>query len=182
MKVEHVVIGDVQEVMLIKGIFASTVLLGGVVNGISVVEVMVVEPSVHELQGTVTVVKCVYVLQVEVMVVIPPIPQEAHGTTMVVSNGVVGMGVTLLDELDDEDDVDSGATGVLPEELVVVVSGVIVEVTGTVIVTGVVEMVDIVVMVLIAVTVLTAGVLVVVTTEPSLLVDVIVLGAALVEL
>jgi len=61
MKVEQVVIGDVQEVVLVDGIFASTVTLllvtGGVVSGIVLVEVIVVEPSVHELQGTVMVVK-----------------------------------------------------------------------------------------------------------------------------
>lgn len=144
----------------------------------------------------------------DVTVVIPA-AQVVHGTTTVVSNGVDGMvlvtdGVVLLDgELEDENDVDSAATNVLLEELEVVVSAATVEVTGTVVVMRVEEivvfmlavttllvvmvhgevmvMVDIVVMVLIVVTVLTAGVLVVVTTEPLLSVEVIVVGATVAE-
>lgn len=61
MNVEQVVIDDAQEIVLVDGVFASTVLLllvgRGVVSGIVLVEVIVVTPLLHELQGTVTVVR-----------------------------------------------------------------------------------------------------------------------------
>lgn len=176
MKAEHVVIGEVQDDVVGGGVTASTVLLvGGLVNGIVLVEVIVVEPSLHWEQGCVTVCTWVYVLQVDVTVVMPP-TQVVHATVCVVTNGAVGVGA-VIDGVPLE--IWSAATGVLLE--------VTVEVTGTVLVTWVVEsvvfmlvvvtplvvmvhgavivIVESVVKVLMLVTVLTAGVLSTVTVE-----------------
>ena len=181
--VEQVVIGHVHEFVLIDGMFASAVLLllitGGVVSETVLVEVMVVDPSLHEPQGTVMVVSSVYVLQVDVTVVTPPV-QVWHARVTVVSYGVDGIEVLMDDEVDDGDSVKTGAIGVLLMELEVIVVAETLKVTGMVVVTAVVEivvfmlvvttplvvivhgevivMVDMVVIVLIVVTVLPAGV------------------------
>lgn len=86
------------------------------------VEVTVVDPSLQELQGTITVVIWVNVLQVEVTVVTPP-THVVHGTVTVVRKGVVGTGdvaglVMFIDELELEVE-ETGATGVLDDDEVV---------------------------------------------------------------
>lgn len=84
---------NVLEVDVVLGYVGGTVEFKVIV----IVDVIVVDPSLHEEQGTVTVVMAVYVLHVEVTVVVPPIQLE-HGTVAVVTNGVVGTDelVTLL--------------------------------------------------------------------------------------
>lgn len=97
---------------------------GGVVEvrEMVLVEVTVVDPSLQELQGTITVFTWVNVLQVEVTVVTPP-THVVHGTVIVVRKGVVGTGdvaglVMFIDELELEVE-ETGATGVLDDDEVV---------------------------------------------------------------
>lgn len=111
-----------------------------------VLDVTTVVPPWQTEQGTVSVVNCVNVLQVEVTVVMPP-TQVVQGTITVVTNGAVAvdvdaddvmttMGVELgIVELEE----DCAATGVLDEEVVRLIKGPVEdgEAAGTTVVTGV---------------------------------------------